>query len=334
VTAGEHGDDVPGRRDRAEQAQDGRRGQAERGQCVSQRRAGRDGRRQHRVALVRADGALHAQPLGAAGRPADPAAHRVGRYGQLGADRPMALAAGAGQQRLPTTSMAYAWRAGAWAGSRTCVTAHAVHRARRGRSGVRPPQDKRNERALAKPHCRSAPAQLGQRSTAAARSGVPGPGRAPRSRPATPCIGRSSRPARQAGRGEWCCSLGPRTVRWQAADGCRRAALAVDVQAGQQAVAHDDIERDDRPSSPSMTREVLFVIIQRVVQQSVAATALARTCARSVTSFSVTPRPRRQHSRRERALCREQIVFDTRSRAAEATLQRPVDLRIVRHPLK
>jgi hypothetical protein len=55
-------------------------------------------------------------------------------------------------------------------------------------------------------------------------------------------------------------------VRWQVADGCRRAALVVDVQAGQQAVAHDDIERDDQPSSPSMTRAVLFVIIQRVVQ--------------------------------------------------------------------
>jgi hypothetical protein len=40
-----------------------------------------------------------------------------------------------------------------------------------------------------------------------------------------------------------------------------------DVQAGQQAVAHDDIERDDQPSSPSMTRQALFVIPQRVVQQ-------------------------------------------------------------------
>jgi hypothetical protein len=41
-----------------------------------------------------------AQPLGPAVGPADPAAHRVGRYGQLGADRPVPLAAGAGQQRL------------------------------------------------------------------------------------------------------------------------------------------------------------------------------------------------------------------------------------------
>jgi hypothetical protein len=39
-----------------------------------------------------------------------------------------------------------------------------------------------------------------------------------------------------------------------------------DVQAGQQAVAHDDIEHDDQPSSPSMTREAHFVITQRVVQ--------------------------------------------------------------------
>ncbi len=42
---------------------------------------------------------------------------------------------------------------------------------------------------------------------------------------------------------------------------------------------------------------------------SLAATALARTCSRSVTSFRVTRRFRRQHGRRERGavLCRERI---------------------------
>jgi hypothetical protein len=130
---------------------------------------------------------------------------------------------------------------------------------------------------------------------------APGLGRAPRSRPATPCIGRSSRPARQAGRVEWCCSLGLDPCDGKSPTSCRRAALAVDVQAGQQAVEHDDIDGDE-PSSPSMTRDVLFVIIQCVVQQladaiSVRGSAIALTPSRPRSRVRggdhlVHPRPR------------------------------------------
>lgn len=98
--------------------------------------------------------------------------------------------------------------------------------------------------------------------------GAPAPGRAPRSRPAAPCISRSSRPARHLGRGEWCCSLAPQAVRGQAAAGSRRAALVRDVCAGQQPVATGDVNRDDEPSSASMTREPVFVTTRDVQHPS------------------------------------------------------------------
>jgi len=100
LPAGDHRDDLPWRCDRAESADHGPRGRCESGHGISQRRAGRDDRRQHRVQAVGRDGALDPQPLGARSYPPDPVAHRVGGYAQVGADCAVALATGAGQQRL------------------------------------------------------------------------------------------------------------------------------------------------------------------------------------------------------------------------------------------
>jgi hypothetical protein len=88
-------------------------------------------------------------PLGAAGRPADPAPHRVGWYGQLGPDRPVALAAGAGQQRL----------------------SHHVDRVRVARRGLGGQQDVR-DRARPAPH--AAWPQRGTPATGQAQRASPG----------------------------------------------------------------------------------------------------------------------------------------------------------------
>ena len=52
----------------------------ESGHGITQRGAGRDDHRQHRVQPVGRDGALDAQPLGARPYPPDPVAHRVRGY--------------------------------------------------------------------------------------------------------------------------------------------------------------------------------------------------------------------------------------------------------------
>jgi len=101
LPTGDHRDDLPRRCEQADPADHGGRGRSERGHGISQRGAGWDDRGQHRVVVVGCDGALDAQPLGARSDPSDPAAHRVGGHAQVGADRAVALAKGAGQQCLP-----------------------------------------------------------------------------------------------------------------------------------------------------------------------------------------------------------------------------------------
>jgi len=101
LPAGDHRDDLPWRCEQADPADHGRRGHSERGHGISQQGTGWDDRGQHRVEVVGRDSALDAQPLSARPDPPDPAAHRVGRHAQVGADCAMALAKGAGQQGLP-----------------------------------------------------------------------------------------------------------------------------------------------------------------------------------------------------------------------------------------
>ena len=84
-----------GGRGRAESADHGRRGRCESGHGISQRGAGRDDHRKHRVQHVGLNGALDTQPLGACLYPPDPVADRVRGYAQVGADGSVTLATGA-----------------------------------------------------------------------------------------------------------------------------------------------------------------------------------------------------------------------------------------------
>ena len=100
LPAGDHRDDLPRRCEQAAPADHGRRGHSERGQGISQRGAGRDDRGQHPVELwatmVPWTGSHSARALTRRIQPRTVSAAR-----QVGADRSMALAKGAGQQGPP-----------------------------------------------------------------------------------------------------------------------------------------------------------------------------------------------------------------------------------------